>query len=74
MEDENKPQIIPKKVTDMANAIEKADSEGTQLIIIGRRQWGKTLAYRLARMTENATVIEPKQIENATIKTDKDGR
>jgi hypothetical protein len=55
---------IPKKVIEMAKAIEDADKNAERIVIIQSRNWGKTAAYRLARMTEDIPheVIEPKQL------------
>ena len=52
MNKENKKpiqDIIPRKVVEMAKSIQKADQNKDQLIIIQKRQWGKTAAYKLAR-------------------------
>lgn len=54
-----KPQIIPKKVVDMSEAIKEADKNGHQLIIIQKRQYGKTEAYRLAREAKDVEIIPP---------------
>jgi hypothetical protein len=45
----NKQQIIPDKVIKMAKAMNWADQNGAQLIIIQKRQWGKTAARKLAK-------------------------
>jgi hypothetical protein len=45
----SKQTIIPQKVVKMAKAIQKADQNKQQLIIIQARAWGKTMAYKLAR-------------------------
>jgi hypothetical protein len=44
-----KQTVIPKKVVEMAKAIQEADKNKRQLVIIQKRQSGKTAAYRLAR-------------------------
>lgn len=41
--------VIPKKVIEMAKAIIDADKNKQQLIIVQRRQSGKTKAIKIAR-------------------------
>jgi hypothetical protein len=44
-----KQEIIPQKIVEMAKAIQRADQNKQELVIIQKRQWGKTAAYKLAR-------------------------
>lgn len=46
---EVKQSVIPKKVVDMAKAIIDADKKKQNIVIVQRRQAGKSEAYRLAR-------------------------
>ena len=46
---EVKQNVIPKKVVDMAKAIQSADQNGQHLVIVQKRQWGKRAAIKLAK-------------------------
>lgn len=41
-------KIIPENVVEIAKAMQEADKNGQQVIIIQKRQWGKTAARKLA--------------------------
>lgn len=41
--------IIPDKVIKIAKAMQEADRYGAHLIIVQKRQWGKTIAAKLAK-------------------------
>lgn len=45
----SKQNIIPKKVIDMAKAMQEADKNGQHLVILQARQSGKTAAKKLVK-------------------------
>lgn len=40
--------IIPKKVINMAKAMQETNKSGQQLVIVQKRQWGRNAARKLA--------------------------
>lgn len=61
---DNKPVIIPKKVQEMADFIEKCDADPNVqgYVIMQGRRWGRKMAENLARNTEdiNHEIIQSK--------------
>lgn len=45
----SKQDVIPQKVIKMAKAIQDADQNKKNLVIVQKRSWGKKEAYRIAR-------------------------
>jgi len=56
-----KQEIIPRKVIDLAKAIQKAQASNSQLLIGQARKWGKKAAYSLAQGNQILPADEPSE-------------
>lgn len=62
----NKPQIIPQKILDEVALRKKFAEDGVTVVVSRKRQWGGVLANSLLNHTEDAEIIELKQLPPTT--------
>lgn len=66
MENKIKPTVIPPHIVWMAEKIKEAKENGTNAVIICAKRYGLRFAYELAFETQDAELINQKQLSNGT--------
>lgn len=58
----DKAKIIPEKILEEVRLRKHFQEQGIQVIVSRKRQWGGTLANSLINNTDDAEIVEDKQL------------
>lgn len=64
-----KAKVIPEKIVEEVRLRKHFQEQGVQVIVSRKRQWGSALANSLMNNTEDAEIIEPKELPPSSTKS-----